>query len=137
MSLLDPFPGNQSRIIRELERRMEALEAQARTRPGMEVGRASGPFLIPSTATPPAPVSGGYLYFSGGTLRQRTPSGDRPVGGHGAAVPNPDSIDAPILSSGASVVGSDYNTLRGDVVDLRSDLLDLLGSLRTGQVIDP
>jgi hypothetical protein len=134
--MTDRFGTGLDRILLDLDRRLQKLEAGQRSGPGLTIGQASGPFLIPSASTPAAPPSGGYLYFSGGTLRQRTPGGDRPVGGQGAPVPDPDSIDAPILNSSATVVGSDYNTLRGDVFDLRSDLMDLISSLRGGDVID-
>jgi hypothetical protein len=80
LSLLDPFPGNDKRIIRELERRIEALEAQARNRPAMEVGRTSGVLFLPNSAPFTNPAGGAYLYASGGSLRWRSSSGtDRPI----------------------------------------------------------
>ncbi|MEU4332320.1 hypothetical protein [Nonomuraea dietziae] len=129
-------------IIRDLTRRLEKLEAGQRAGPGLNVGQASGPFLVPSTSTPSTPGSGAYLYTSGSTLRWRSTSGDYSLiptpPPSPASAPNwPESFDSP-----ASIVSppsaSDYNLLRADTAGLHNDLRSvILRGVQYGAWLDP
>ncbi|MGS2641668.1 hypothetical protein [Streptosporangium sp. G12] len=89
MSVLDPFPVDQNRIIKSLERRIEALEALVRTQAGAPVTKASGAFFLPNSGTPDTPVGGALVYASSGDFRVRTSGGViKQMPGIGVSVPN-------------------------------------------------
>lgn len=127
--MIDQYGSDQSRIIQDLIRRVEKLEANQRSGPGLQIGQASGSFNIPSTGYPGTPASGADLYVSGSTLRFVDSSGtDRQVGSEivpGSTPQYPTSFTSP-----ASIVSpptaSDYNALRVDAAMLQVCLRDVI-----------
>lgn len=82
MTQLDPFPDEQNRIVLDLERRIEALEAAVKSRPAAAVTRASGPFFLPD-ATVTLQSGGLTIGAAGGQFQVVDQIGNRvsiPVG---------------------------------------------------------
>jgi hypothetical protein len=73
---IDPFPGEQGRIIRQLQKDVERLNSLAGVQQPLPVTQASAAFLVPATATPATPGSGAILYVEGNELRWRSTAGD-------------------------------------------------------------
>ncbi|WP_431903606.1 hypothetical protein [Nonomuraea sp. bgisy101] len=128
----DEFGTDQTRIIRDLERRIEVLEAQARTRPGAPVTQASGPLFLPNSSTPATPSGGCAIYAVSGGFRVIDSSGTVRQITAGAAVSNPTLVmgDAP----GSYTTGY-ANTQSAAINELNNRLTALLTSLRNAGVI--
>ncbi|MFI7532566.1 hypothetical protein [Streptosporangium sp. NPDC049376] len=123
--LLDPYPLDQTRIIKDLERRVEQLEALLRRTTGTPVTQASSEFFIPdSPSTPDVPTGGIVLYSSSGAAWWRSGTGTtRPL--------TPPQIPA-TSNPAAFIVGSapsSYNSGWGG--DMRAALLDLHTTVTT------
>ncbi|GGS88596.1 hypothetical protein ACFFV7_50895 [Nonomuraea spiralis] len=134
---MESIPKTGWQSVKELQRDVATAQGSTARRPALI--EASAGWIFTDRTTPPTPPAGKtHIYSQGGRLWATSTAGAVPLlfPPQGSPVPDADTIDAPILSNGATVVGSDYNTLRGDVVDLRSDLMDLISSLRGGDVID-
>ena len=127
----DPFPVDQNRIIKDLERRIEALEAQVRARPGTPITQASGPFYIPNSSTPDTPTGGVRLYAAGGGFRVIEDDGTvREIGDPFTPASNVivDSITAPTAPG-------TYNStwgqqIRNDLVSVNNGLVELIVNMR-------
>jgi hypothetical protein len=137
------FGSDLTTILRDLTRRIEKIEASLRAGPGLSIGQASGPFLLPSGATPATPGSGAYFYVDGANVaRWRSTAGDYslvpPSPPSPASAPNwPESFSSP-----ASIVNpptaSDYNLLRSDCAGLHDDLRSvILRGVDFGAWLDP
>jgi hypothetical protein len=131
VSTADPFPADQNRIIKALERRIEALEAQVRQRPGAPVTKATAPFTIPGAA-PSTPASGVQIGVSGGKIVFQHADGSTEtipelnLNLPGAAPTYPASFSSPATVSG-TVQDTHYNLLRSDIVNqLFNPLRDLI-----------
>lgn len=116
-------------MLRDLIKRVEKIEAALRSGPGMQIGKASGSFNIPSTGYPGVPSSGAELYVSGSSLRVVDSSGtDRPVGGSvtpGDTPQYPTSFSSPATVTG-TVTDTVYNALRADCAMLQVCLRDVI-----------
>jgi hypothetical protein len=133
VSLIDPYPVDQNRIIQALERRVAALEAQIRNRPGAPVTEASGPLFLPNSS-PSTPAGGCKVYAVGGDFRVINSNGVvRQIPGTGAAVGGPSYVvgDAP-----SSYTPGYANTQSAAINDQNSVITALLASLRNADIID-
>lgn len=136
--MADEFPGSDSRIVRDLERRIEALEAQVRQVRGVPVTRTSGPLYIPN-GSPSTPSGGFVLYSSGGEGRWVSSSGvDKPLT---PAVPKAAWVSDPNPMGAGSAPGS-YNqtyvqNLRNDTDQVRTKWVALRDSLIAAGLMFP
>lgn len=131
--MTDQFGANLERIIQDLAKRVQKLEASQRGGPGLTVGKASGPFLLPNAGPAGNPASGVYLYVSGTTLRQRDSTGlDRPVGNSAANVIVP-AITAP--NAPASYNQAQAQAISDGLATTYNALIALHVTLRTGGVL--
>jgi hypothetical protein len=90
MTGFDPYGATDIRVIKELERRITALEEQVRNVPGAPVTQASGPFFLPDTGAPATPSGGAILYASSGAAYAIDAGGNvRALSASGSAVPDP------------------------------------------------
>ncbi|NRQ35974.1 hypothetical protein HII36_29690 [Nonomuraea sp. NN258] len=133
---MDGFPDDQARITRQIQRDIVQAQTTAGTsRPLLE---ASAGWIFTDRTTPPTPPAGKtHIYSQGGRLWAASTAGAVPLllPPQGPPVADVPEVDAPILGSSATVVGSDYNTIRGDLIDLSSRVQELIESLRLGDVI--
>lgn len=133
MSLHDPMGSDQVTIVKDLERRIAALETLVRTVTGAPVTKASSAFLLPNTAPAGTPASGIYLYVSGTTLRQRDSTGtDRAVGNSAANVIVP-GITAPDAPGGYSQAQA--QAISDGLATTYNSLIALIVSLRNGGIL--
>ncbi|MFC3980159.1 hypothetical protein [Streptosporangium jomthongense] len=124
--MTDLYGTDLSRIIQDLLKRIERLEAAQRSGPGLTVGKASGPFNLPSgsAATPP---SGANLIYDGSMVRYVDSSGtNRPLGIVQTTTPQyPTSFTSP-ASIVSAPTASNYNALRADAAMLQVCLRDVI-----------
>lgn len=129
----DQFPAGQDRIIADLLRRVQKLEAAQRSGPGLNIGSASGPFFLPNSGTPANPSGGALIYASGGDFRVLTSGGVvKPIPAQGAAVANP---AFPLTNATATYNQAQVQTIVNTADNLNTALLALLTSLRNAQQI--
>lgn len=138
----EEFGDGLDRIIQDLTRRIQKLEAGQRSGPGLQIGQASGPFLIPSTSTPSTPPSGVYLYVSGSTARWRSSSGADyslvpPTFPQAVPITNQANLETP-ASAPASYTQTWGQQVRNDLAAGRTYGFDLTTILRntTPRIID-
>lgn len=131
--MTDQFGTDLERILRGFESRLQKLEASQRGGPGLTVGKASGPFLLPDASPAADPASGVYLYVDGTTLRQRDSTGlDRPVGNSAANVVVP-GISAPNAPS--SYVQSQAQAISDGLATTYNSLVALIVNLRAAGIL--
>ncbi|MFB4276031.1 hypothetical protein ACBJ59_12105 [Nonomuraea sp. MTCD27] len=126
MSQLDQFPDNQNRIVRDLERRIEQLEAQVKNRPGAAVSRASGSFFLPDGAVS-GQAGGMTMGGSGGQFRV--------VDHLGNIIELPMSAQAPISLTDASSVYD--GTAQALINALKAGHNDLLNRMKVYRLMRP
>lgn len=133
MSTFDQYGATDVRIIKALERRLEALEQQVRNVPGTPVTQASGPLFLPNSGTPATPTGGAKVYAAGGELRVIESNGTvKTIPDVGAAVANPDEF---LSNAPASYDQSWAQDLAATAQSLYNTDVALLSSLRTAGVI--
>lgn len=117
--MTDQYPGALERTLRDIERRLQRLEASQKAGRGLNIGQASGAFLLPNSPTPGTPQGGAYLYSSGGQVRWRDSSGvDHALPGSASTAPTwPGSFTSPATISSAPTAAH-YNALRSDCADI-------------------
>lgn len=129
--MADQMPGSDSRIMRDLERRIEVLEAQVRQVRGVPVTQASTAFFVPDSS-PSTPSGGVYLYASGGTFRWRSSSG-ADYSGIPPTVPKAGFVSDPNPLTAGSAPGSYSSShsaaLRADIDQVRTKLIALRTAL--------
>lgn len=134
MTQLDPFPVDQNRIIKSLEKRIEALEALIRQKDGAPVTKASGSFFLPNSGTPATPVGGAEIYGSGGEFRVITSAGViKQMPGIGVSVATP---AFPLTNATPTYVQGQVQTIVDTVNNDHTALLALLASLRGAGTIN-
>ncbi|MFF4989619.1 hypothetical protein ACFY19_20670 [Streptosporangium saharense] len=123
---MSQFPADQTRIIQDLMRRVEKLEAQLRAGPGLTIGKASGAFNLPTTGAA-TPSSGANLIYDGSQVRYVDSSGtSRALGVTQTTTPQyPVSFTSPATISGTPSA-SNYNALRADAAMLQVCLRDVI-----------
>ncbi|GAA3441073.1 hypothetical protein [Planomonospora venezuelensis] len=127
---MSQFGADQTRIIQDLIRRVEKLEAAQRSGPGMTIGQASSEFTLPDVGAPATPSGGAVLYSSAGSLRWKDSSGtDRSlIFQQAAAVDDPDAITA--LTAPASYNQSHSQSIVTDLNNLQDKVTEILVALR-------
>ncbi|MFJ2029417.1 hypothetical protein [Streptosporangium sp. NPDC087985] len=135
MSMPDPFPVDQNRIIQALERRVADLEALVRQAKGTPIVQASGPFFLPNSGTPARPSGGPVIYGSGGDFRVITSSGQvKQIPAQGPSVPNP-VIN--LFNPPANYDQAHIRTITDTCESLANSYTALLQSLRLPGIIAP
>jgi hypothetical protein len=66
---LNPFPADQARIIRDIQRMAEEALTAAKRVAAVPITRAAGPFVLPNSAQPAIPRDACALYAVSGELR--------------------------------------------------------------------
>ncbi|TYB50226.1 hypothetical protein FXF51_56720 [Nonomuraea sp. PA05] len=87
---IDPFPVGESQIVRELARRVAALESRLGVQPAVQISASSGPLFIPNSGVPDTPSGGCRVYAVGGELRVIQSNGSvRQIPAQGGSVTTP------------------------------------------------
>ncbi|MFB4285715.1 hypothetical protein ACBJ59_61385 [Nonomuraea sp. MTCD27] len=116
---IDQFPAGNPEILRDLARRIAALEAKLGVQQAVEVSKASGPFFLPNGT--PTLQSGGLVIGASGTQFQV-------VDQVGNRVDIPCASVAPITLSNA---GAAYDgTAQALINGLKTGHNDLLSTLK-------
>lgn len=131
MTGFDQYGSTEVRIIKELERRIAALEQQVRARPGAPVLQASGPLFIPNSS-PDVPVGGVRLYAAGGQLRIIQSDGNV-VTIPAAHVANQDPLLTDVTAPG-SYSATWGQRVRDDLVATRSKIFELQTAWRLSRL---
>ncbi|MBG0830502.1 hypothetical protein HS041_22330 [Planomonospora sp. ID67723] len=136
---MDQFPAEESRIIRELQRRIERLETLVGQVKGTPVTQTSGPLFIPD-GTPSTPSGGAYLFSEGGVFKWRS-SGGTTYSGIPPTVPKASFVSDPnpISAGGAPGAYSSAHSeaLRTDITHLRTKYIALRDALVSAPLMFP
>lgn len=130
----DQYGATDVRIIKALERRIEALEAQVRQVPGAPVTQASGPLFLPNSSEPATPTGGVKMYAVGGSFRVIEDDGTvRQIPAQGA----PAVFDTFDLGNAPAAYSQTYAQQQSvGISNLFSGHTSLLASLRNAEIID-
>ncbi|MGA5764467.1 hypothetical protein [Nonomuraea bangladeshensis] len=127
--------GDQIDIIKRLERRIEALEAQVRERPGAPVTKASTAFTIPS-ASAGSPDDGATLYYDGANLRYVDDAGrDKAVGGSKA--PFVSALSGSVDAAPASYTSGWGGQVTSSINVMAPKINSIINALIIGELMNP
>ncbi|MEV1199466.1 hypothetical protein [Microbispora rosea] len=127
--MVDKFPAEQQRIVKDLQDTVERLNTIARNVTPIKISKATGWFDLPD-ASPDEPGSGVRLYSSSGKLGVKNADGETlsiPI----ADVDNPANFSSPSSQTGDWASASAYTQLRADCARLHDTLRDLMNAMRS------